>query len=263
MKTTVTDICLTMNDIAPVAGAEKWDNSGLLLGDLEADVKKIMLALDLTPDVAQEAIEEKVDMIITHHPLYFSLPKTLAITDTKMEFVYALIKHEIAVYAAHTTLDMAKGGVNDVLGELLALKHVEILPLDGKEEGLVRIGMLIEPTTIENFAKKVKTALGADGVIYVDGGKPVYKVAVVGGSGSDFMEQAVAAGADTLVTGDVKFHVGQKAQNLGLNLIDGGHQFTEWPVLEKLEAVLNAWAQDSKRKITIIRAKEQQVLKHI
>lgn len=263
MKTTVTDICLAMNDIAPVTGAVDWDNSGLLLGDLEAEVKKIMLALDLTPDVAQQAIEQKVNMIITHHPFYFSLPKTLAVTDTKMEFVYALIKHNIAVYAAHTTLDVAKGGVNDVLAELLGLTSVEVLPIEGKEQGLVRVGILTAPATLESFVKDVKAALGADGITYVDSGKPVYKVAVVGGSGSDFMEQACAAGADTLVTGDVKFHAGQKAQLLGLNLIDGGHQCTEWPVLTKLEQVLTAWAEDSKRKLTLVKAEEQQVLEHL
>ena len=265
MKTTVTDVCLAMNDIAPVKWAEEWDNPGLLVGDTDAPVKKIMLALDLTPEVAAAAIEGKVDIIITHHPLYFALPKTLAITDVKMEFVYELIKHNIAVYAAHTNLDAAPGGVNDVLAEAIGLTGVATLSNANpeKEQGIVRVGMLSEPLTIEAFAQKVKSALGADGVTYVDAGKPVYKVALVGGSGSDYIGDAMEAGADTFVTGDVKYHVAQKALTQGINIIDAGHQFTEMPILDKLEQVLKAWAEDSKRTMEIVRAEEEQVMRHV
>ena len=96
-ETTVTDICLAMNEIAPVQYAESWDNPGLLLGDTQGQVKKIMIALDLMPEVAKQAIDQKVDMIITHHPYYFNLPKTLVITDIKMYFMYELIKNNVAV----------------------------------------------------------------------------------------------------------------------------------------------------------------------
>ena len=125
METKVSDICVFMNEFAPVAYAEKWDNPGLLLGHVEAPVHKIMVALDLMPEVAEQAIEEGVDMVVTHHPFYFSLPKTLAVTDTKMEMTYELIKHDIAVYAAHTNLDAAKGGVNDVLAADLPLGELQ------------------------------------------------------------------------------------------------------------------------------------------
>lgn len=263
MKTTVADLCLAMNVIAPVKYAEEWDNPGLLLGDTNAPVKKIMLALDLMPEVAQQAIDAKVDMIITHHPLYFKLPKTLAITDIKMYFMYELIKHNIAVYAAHTNLDAAVGGVNDVLAEVLGLKEVKALAEADKEQAIPRIGMLSEPMEVVDFALQVKKALHASGVSYTDGGKPVYKVAVVGGGGFSYLEAALEAGADTLVTADVKFHGAQDALNMGMNLIDAGHQCTETPVLDKLEQVLTEWAATSKRNLEVLRAEEEQIITHI
>lgn len=263
MKTTVADICLAMNEIAPVKYAEEWDNPGLLLGDTNAPVKKIMLALDLMPEVAQQAIDAKVDMIITHHPVYFKLPKTLAITDIKMYFLYELIKHNIAVYAAHTNLDAAVGGVNDTLAELLGLTEVKALELADTEQAIPRIGMLKEPMEVADFAAKVKEALGASGVSYTYGGKPVYKVAVVGGGGISFLQDAMAAGADTLVTADVKFHAAQEALNMGMNVIDGGHQCTETPVLDKLEQVLIGWGEESKRNIEILRAEEETIINHL
>ena len=263
-ETTVTDICLFMNELAPVKYAESWDNPGLLLGHLAQHVHKIMVALDLSPEVAEQAIEQECDIIITHHPYYFSLPKTLAVTDTKMEVLYELIKHDIALYAAHTNLDAAKGGVNDVLAARLGLDEVTEIPRkDCPEQGLARIGFLDEPMALKEFAAKVRDDLGAEHLTYAGGDEPVYKVAVVGGSGADFMEDALAAGADTLVTGDLKYHVAQKALNLGLNVVDGTHQLTESPVVDKLEQVLQAWCEESGRHFAVIRAEEDRILQTV
>ena len=263
-ETTVTDICLFMNELAPVKYAESWDNPGLLLGHLAQHVHKIMVALDLSPEVAEQAIEQECDIIITHHPYYFSLPKTLAVTDTKMEVLYELIKHDIALYAAHTNLDAAKGGVNDVLAARLGLDEVTEIPRkDCPEQGLARIGVLDEPMALKEFAAKVRDDLGAEHLTYAGGDEPVYKVAVVGGSGADFMEDALAAGADTLVTGDLKYHVAQKALNLGLNVVDGTHQLTESPVVDKLEQVLQAWCEESGRHLAVIRAEEDRILQTV
>ena len=199
-ETTVTDICLFMNELAPVKYAESWDNPGLLLGHLAQHVHKIMVALDLSPEVAEQAIEQECDIIITHHPYLFCLPKTLAVTDTKMEVLYELIKHDIALYAAHTNLDAAKGGVNDVLAARLGLDEVTEIPRkDCPEQGLARIGVLDEPMALKDFAAKVRDDLGAEHLTYAGGDEPVYKVAVVGGSGADIMEAALAEG-DIYVT---------------------------------------------------------------
>ena len=263
-ETTVTDICLFMNQLAPVAYAESWDNPGLLLGHLAQHVHKILVALDLSPEVAEQAIEQECDIIITHHPYYFSLPKTLAVTDTKMEVLYELIKHDVALYAAHTNLDAAKGGVNDVLAARLGLEDVTEIPRkDCPEQGLARIGVLAEPMELKAFAAKVRNDLGAEHLTFAGGEEPVYKVAVVGGSGADFMEDALAAGADTLVTGDLKYHVAQKALNLGLNVVDGTHQLTESPVIDKLEQVLNTWRDESGRHFEVIRAEEERILQTV
>jgi dinuclear metal center YbgI/SA1388 family protein len=263
-ETTVTDICLFMNQLAPVAYAESWDNPGLLLGHLAQHVHKILVALDLSPEVAEQAIEQECDIIITHHPYYFSLPKTLAVTDTKMEVLYELIKHDVALYAAHTNLDAAKGGVNDVLAARLGLEDVTEIPRkDCPEQGLARIGVLAEPMELKAFAAKVRDDLGAEHLTFAGGEEPVYKVAVVGGSGADFMEDALAAGADTLVTGDLKYHVAQKALNLGLNVVDGTHQLTESPVIDKLEQVLNTWRDESGRHFEVIRAEEERILQTV
>ena len=263
-ETTVTDICLFMNQLAPVAYAESWDNPGLLLGHLAQHVHKILVALDLSPEVAEQAIEQECDIIITHHPYYFSLPKTLAVTDTKMEVLYELIKHDVALYAAHTNLDAAKGGVNDVLAARLGLEDVTEIPRkDCPEQGLARIGVLAEPMELKAFAAKVRDDLGAEHLTFAGGKEPVYKVAVVGGSGADFMEDALAAGADTLVTGDLKYHVAQKALNLGLNVVDGTHQLTESPVIDKLEQVLNTWRDESGRHFEVIRAEEERILQTV
>lgn len=264
METTVSDICVFMNEYASLTYAEKWDNPGLLLGHVEAPVHKIMVALDLMPEVAEQAIEEEVDLIITHHPYYFHLLSSLAVTDTKMEVMYELIKHDIAVYAAHTNLDAARGGVNDVLADRLGLNDVTEIPRkDCPEQGLARIGVLGEPMELKDFAAYVRDQLGAAHVTFAGGEEPVFKVAVVGGSGADFMDDAMAAGADTLVTGDVKYHVAQKALNMGLNLVDGTHQLTELPVIAHLEDVLTAWCQESGRHFEVIRAHEDLVLQSI
>ena len=172
--------------------------------------------------------------------------------------------HDIAVYAAHTNLDAARGGVNDVLADRLGLNDVTEIPRkDCPEQGLARIGVLGEPMEVKDFAAFVRDQLGAAHVTFAGGEEPVFKVAVVGGSGADFMDDAMAAGADTLVTGDVKYHVAQKALNMGLNLVDGTHQLTELPVIAHLEDVLTAWCQESGRHFEVIRAHEDLVLQSI
>ena len=264
MKTTVKDVMDLMELIAPKSLAQKWDNVGLMLGNPEKSVKKIMVALDLSSRVAEEALEEKVDMIVTHHPVFFKPVTSLAEDNAKAAYICALIKNDIAVFSAHTNLDAAPGGVNDVLAEKLKLDEVEVLKCgDEDAAGLGRIGILKEPVITKNFAQKVKRALGADGVTYADAGQPCYKIAVIGGAGSDFIHEAIYAGADTLVTGDVKYHVAQDALNLGLNIIDAGHQFSESLIVKRLWEVFTEWSDDDKRNLEVVMASEEVVLSHI
>ena len=236
---TVADILKFIEGIAPPYMAEGWDNCGLLCGRKDREVKKILVALDPFRTVIDEAIALKADLIVTHHPLIFR-DKLMAVNeDTEAgRCVLELIEHGIAAINAHTNLDMAPGGVNEVLAKTLGLVNMEIVdPVDNY--GLLRKGEVSEQP-VENFLATVKEKLGCKGLRYVSSGKPVRVVAVGGGSCGDFMTQALAAGCDTFVTADVKYNQFRTAFELGLNLIDAGHFHTENPVMpvvaEKLRA---------------------------
>ena len=237
--TTVADILKFMETIAPPHMAEGWDNCGLLCGRKEHPVKKILVALDPFSNVIDEAIALGADLIVTHHPLIFR-DKLMAVNeDTETgRCVLKLIENGIAAINAHTNLDMAPGGVNDVLARTLGLVNIQIVdPVDNY--GLLRKGTL-EERPLESFLALVKERLGCKGLRYISSGKPVSTVAVGGGSCADFMQAALAAGCDTFVTADVKYNQFRTAHELGLNLIDAGHFHTENPVMpvvaEKLRA---------------------------
>ena len=236
---TAADVLKFMEGIAPPYMAEGWDNCGLLCGRKDREVKKILVALDPFDTVIDEAIALKADLIVTHHPLIFR-DKLMAVNeDTETgRCVLKLIENGVAAINAHTNLDMAPGGVNEVLAKTLGLMNIEIVdPVDNY--GLLRKGEVSEQP-VENFLAVVKEKLNCKGLRYVTAGKPVRVVAVGGGSCADFMTNALAAGCDTFVTADVKYNQFRTAWELGLNLIDAGHFHTENPVMpvvaEKLRA---------------------------
>ena len=236
---TVADILNFIEGIAPPYMMEGWDNGGLLCGRRDREVKKILVALDPFRTVIDEAIAMKADLIVTHHPLIFR-DKMMAVNeDTETgRCVLELIENGIAAINAHTNLDMAPGGVNEVLAKTLGLMNIEIIdPVDNY--GLLRMGD-VEEQPLDKFLAHVKERLGCKGLRYVSGGKPVHTVAVGGGSCADFMQAALKAGCDTFVTADVKYNQFRTAHELGLNLIDAGHFHTENPVMpvvaEKLRA---------------------------
>ena len=227
---TVADILNFIEGIAPRYMMENWDNCGLLCGRKDREVKKILVALDPFATVIDEAIALKADLIVTHHPLIFRDNLMAVNEDTEAgRCVLKLIENGIAAINAHTNLDMAPGGVNEVLAKTLGLMNIQIVdPVDNY--GLLRKGEVSEQP-VENFLAVVKEKLGCKGLRYVTSGKPVRVVAVGGGSCADFMTQALAAGCDTFVTADVKYNQFRTACELGLNLIDAGHFHTENPVM--------------------------------
>ena len=237
--TTVADILNFMDTIAPPYMKMDWDNCGLLCGRKDKEVRKILVALDPFRNVIQEAIDLGADLIVTHHPLIFRNALMAVNEDTETgRCVLELMEHGIAAINAHTNLDLAPGGVNDVLAQTLGLQNIEIInPIDNY--GLLRCGIVAEQP-LSAFLGVVKTQLRCDGLRYVDAGKPVRKVAVGGGSCADEMQEALDAGCDTFVTADVKYNQFRTAYELGLNLIDAGHFHTENPtmpvVAEKLAA---------------------------
>ncbi len=226
----VVDIVNLMKTLAPVELAEDWDNVGLLIGDSEREVNKIIVMLDFDKQGLEEALAVGADMIITHHPAI--MPKISSITDP---LYLTLIENKISLCSMHTNLDSADEGVNQVLAETLGLSDIEPIDFDGL---FGRIGYVSE-CTLGEFIQTVKLALDIDHIRYVGSKKNIIsKVAVVGGGGADFIPNAKIAGCDVYITADVKYHQAQLADKLGLNVIDAGHFETENPVIHKVSRYL-------------------------
>lgn len=214
-----------LKELAPLELQMDFDNSGFQLGRLDAEVNRALLALDVTEEVVGEAIELGAQLIISHHPLIFS--KLRSIMDTKL---LRLAENRIAVISMHTNLDIAAGGVNDVLITLLGARADG--PFDPDNCG--RVGELPEAQQFDSFLRFCKTALDSKGLRYYDAGRPVKRLAVMGGSGGDYIGCAAEKGCDTYVTADIKYHQFLEAKELGINLIDGDHFCTENPVIPSL-----------------------------
>lgn len=234
---TVADILKFVETIAPRSMKMDWDNVGLNVGHHDREVKKILVALDPFAHVCQEAKDIGADLLVTHHVLIFR-PGFVTDATAQGRNTLFLIENGIAHINAHTNLDLAPGGVNDVLAARLGLENPKVInPMgideQGREWGLLRSGY-VPGQALSDFLACVKETLGCRGLRYVDGGKPVRKVAVGGGSCCDEMQEAVDAGCDTLVTGDAKYNDFWDAHDLGLNLIDAGHFYTENPVVSYL-----------------------------
>lgn len=237
---TVREIEQRLFDLAPREGAMAWDNVGQLLGDPERQVSRVLVALDITEDVADEAVAAGCELIVSHHPVMNCkwLPVQTVRADTPQgHLLLKLLTHGVAAVCMHTNLDAAKGGVNDQLAETLRL--IDPGPL-GDPEGLCRMGTLESPMPLQDFAAFVCKALGGNGVRFADAGKPVCRVAVGGGACGDYEDFAIAAGCDTFVTSDLTYHTFLDAKGKGINLIDAGHFPTEDPVCGKLVSYLTA-----------------------
>lgn len=259
MLATVNDLVELLEELMPSSLAEDWDNVGLMLGRKAKTVKKILLALDLTKEVVEQAIAQKTDLIITHHPAIFKKLKCVVDNDWQQDLLLTLAENGIAVYSAHTNLDCVSAGVNDVLAKLLKLEDIETLD---DSNGLGRIG-IVAKASLADYALLVKEALRADYLAVGDAGRVVHRVAVCGGAGSDLIKIALAKGADTLVTGDVKYHSAQEAVFSGLNIIDAGHQPTELPVLDKLADRLSLRLAEREIDAVVNVAKESLLLRHV
>lgn len=231
MMTTVKDIYDFLCAAAPLELQMSFDNSGFLVGRSDREVKRALLSLDVTADVIDEAIEQRAELIISHHPVIFSAIKKL--TDDKL---LRLIEKSIAVISMHTNLDIADGGVNDVLLSLLGAECDEAL--DG--DGCGRIGELPSAMNFDDFLNICKSRLNSKGLRYYSAGKPVKRLAVMGGAGGDFAALAFEKNCDTYVTADIKYNRFLEAAEMGLNLIDADHFCTENPVMPVLKKRLCA-----------------------
>lgn len=229
--TTVKDIYNFLCTAAPLELQMGFDNSGFLVGRSEMPVKRVLLSLDVTAQVIDEAIEQGAELIISHHPVIFNAVKK--ITDEKL---LRLIENSVAVVSMHTNLDIAEGGVNDVLLRLLGAEGDDALD----DDGCGRIGELSAPMAFEDFLNICKTRLNTKGLRYYYAGIPVKKLAVMGGAGGDFTALAFEKGCDTYVTADIKYNRFLEAAEMGINLIDADHFCTENPVMSVLKNRLSA-----------------------
>ncbi|NBI66853.1 Nif3-like dinuclear metal center hexameric protein [Pseudoflavonifractor sp. 60] len=229
----VKDIYQFMDQIAPFATQEDFDNAGFLVGRRDRAVTKILVALDITLEVAREAAQAGAELIVSHHPVIFHPVKSVTDESPVGRVLLALAENQTAAICAHTNLDAAHGGVNGCLARILELSDIGQLCQAGVDEqgrpyGIGRVGTVHRPgLSAEEYAAFVKEKLGSASVRFVDGGKPVGKVAVGGGACGSMMEDALAAGCDTFVTADLKYNNFLDARDLGLNLMDAGHFPTE------------------------------------
>ena len=231
---TVHDILTFLEALAPRSMKMDWDNVGLLCGSRKAEVSRILVALDPFEGVCQEAAAIGAQLIVTHHPLIFQALKSITDETSIGRSIQLLCRESISAINAHTNLDCAPGGVNDRLAAALGLQEVEVIdPMgmdpEGKPWGLLRKGT-VDEQGLSAFLSTVKAALGCEGLRYVDGGKSVRRVAVGGGACASELMDAHRAGCDTFVTSDVKYNQFWDATDLGMNLIDAGHFYTENPV---------------------------------
>jgi dinuclear metal center YbgI/SA1388 family protein len=225
---TVAEVYAFMKQIAPPELAENWDNPGLLV-DTGAPVTGILTTLDITAEVVEEAARKGCQLIVSHHPVIFDPLKRL----TPQDVAFSLVQHNISAICMHTNLDAAKGGVNDTLAGLFSIHSPEVFA-----DGCGRVGAIDEisvPMLAKVCGKTLHTA-----VKYADAGKPVHRLAVISGAGGSMFADAIAVGADCLLTGEASHHAALDAMRLGLSLIAAGHYATEWPVVPVLAERLRA-----------------------
>lgn len=234
--TRVSDVCAALDALAPPELALPGDPNGLLLGNWDAPVETLFVALDCTQEVAKEAAREKNAMVVAHHPLLYHPLRTLRSTDPFPAPVVALcLQHKIPFACAHTSWDVAPGGINDVLAQLLGLTDTRPLRLTHGEHGLGRVGRLSNPVTVEKLLELIRTALNFEALrSFATPNQVVETVAVGGGACAQLVPDAIAAGAQALITSDVRHHEFIDAQHRGFALIDAGHRETEVPGTREL-----------------------------
>lgn len=214
-----------------------WDNDGLMVAeDPDREVNRVLCTLDVTDEAIDYAIANHFDVIVSHHPLLFRPLKGLHYQDPTAKKVFRLIANKISVFSFHTRLDAADGGVNDQFARCLGLSNVVPLAWEGEKIG--RVGELEFALDCNAFASFVKKTLHADRVLYATAGGLVKKVAICGGDGKDFVKAAKAAGADSYLTGQLSYNIMEESSEIGLNLFEAGHFFTEHFICAYLSLII-------------------------
>lgn len=245
-----------LENLSPLSYAESWDNVGLLCGRKEKEVQTVMIALDATADVIDQAVAMKADFLLTHHPMIFSPIKKVTGEDFIGRRLLTLIRNDICYYAMHTNFDVM--GMADAVADELNLKKSEVLDItyedDIAKEGIGRVGLLPRIMSLKECAEYCKETFTLENVtVFGDIDSAVERVAVVPGSGKDYIRQALQKKADVLITGDIGHHNGIDAVEQGLAIIDAGHFGLEKTFVPYMaEAIKRELPQ-----INVVTAKEQ------
>lgn len=245
------EIIALMETIAPPRLAEGWDNSGFQLGRRDWPVRRILTALDPSPEVIEDAIRQKADLLITHHPLLFAALKSIDLDTPTGSIIGKALRHQLSIYAAHTNLDSVADGLNDMLAGRLELTNITALQpclipsgadrgmAPERPQGLGRCGELAETTTLKAFAADIKKRLSLDYLTMIGNPElPIRRVAVCTGSGSSLLEAFYASEAQVYVSGDFRYHDARTAEANRVGLIDIGHFASEHLMVAALESRL-------------------------
>ena len=257
MAASVGQILTLLNEIAPPELAESYDNVGLLAGHPDRPVERVLCALDLSKEVVAEAKAVGAQLIVTHHPIFFRGRKNSREDDTEGAAVCALIRERLSLIAAHTNFDNASPGVNDALAAALGLNEIQEGP-----HGL-RVGVLARDYAVADFARLVEERLNTRARWYSAGEKTIRRVAVLGGAGGDFFEEALACGADAFVTGEVRHHEALAACGQGLCVVEGGHYETEQIAIKLLINRLQARCDALQYNVTVIESRLSPYMRQI
>ena len=247
MSVKAEQILALLDNIAPFALAEEWDNVGLLAGSRETEVKTVLCALDLTEKVLDEALEIGAQMIVTHHPILFRARRNLCADDAEGRLLVRLAGSRLAMAAMHTNFDNAHPGVNDALAAALGMQSVE-----SAAHGMC-VGELPE-MTLDKLTSLVSGRLGGCVRAYGEKRKVVHRIAVLGGAGEDFASDARALGADAYITGETAYHKALSAVDEGLCVLEAGHAATENPGVDALCKALQNAANDVQYNICVRRS---------
>ena len=235
------DLIKKIENKYPLNLAYDWDNVGLLVGDFDNKIKKVLVTLEANESVVEEAIQKNIDLIITHHPLIFRRPSNITTDTLQGKKIIELIKNDISLYSSHTNLDSVENGLNHTIVSMLGFENSKILEKNKKDEsaGLGRIVKLQEIITLEDLVEKVKKSLKVNNLRVVKGNDNISKIAIINGSGQDFISKAVSLGVDTIITGDTTYHFASDYKEMGINIIDVGHfgseQIVFFNVMKKLK----------------------------
>ena len=237
------DIINIIESVAPLSYQEDWDNSGLQVGDRNAEVHAALLTVDVTESVVDEAIALGCDLIVSHHPLLFRGLKQITGYTPQERCVLKAIQHNIAIYSAHTSMDSWLHGVSGKMAEKLGVKEYRILSESQDNVGLGVIGMLPEPMRVQEFVAHVAKVFDIEGagLRYVEGKEErVQKIAICGGAGADLVNEAIAQSADVYVSADFKYHEMQAAAGQ-IAVVDMDHWVSEHFTREIFEQLLSPY----------------------